>query len=78
MDLLQPKAVIGTNAWGSALYEKAIRGSYVEESVIRDAMRVAKELDQTLYDLARDYGLGKAQKMIGEFGTRDIYVSHIK
>lgn len=75
MDLLQPKAVIGTNAWGGVLYEKALRGNYVEENVIREAMQVAKELDQPIYDLARDYGLGKAQKMIGEFGTKDIYIS---
>ena len=46
MDILKPTAVIGTNAWGSALYEKAMRGS--------------------LYDLARDYGLGKAQKISDE------------
>ena len=24
MDILKPTAVIGTNAWGSALYEKAM------------------------------------------------------
>ena len=31
-------AVIGTNAWGDALYGKMLRGSYVEEDVIRDAV----------------------------------------
>ena len=30
MDILKPTAVIGTNAWGGALYEKAIRGSVVD------------------------------------------------
>ena len=25
------KAVVGTNAWGDALYGKMLRGSYVEE-----------------------------------------------
>ena len=28
-EILTPKAVIGTNAWGGALYDKALRGSYV-------------------------------------------------
>lgn len=75
MDILHPAAVIGTNAWGSPLYSKAVRGSYVEDDVIKEAMKEAKTQDIPLYDLARDYGFGKAQKMIGEFGTSDIYLS---
>ena len=75
MDILKPTAVIGTNAWGSALYEKAMRGSAVEDDVLRDAMEMAQEKDIPIYDLARDYGLGKAQKMIGDFGTDDIIIS---
>ena len=75
MDILKPTAVIGTNAWGSALYEKAMRGNAVGDDVLRDAMDMAQEKDIPLYDLARDYGLGKAQKMIGEFGTDDIIIS---
>ncbi|MBP3807402.1 MAG: aldo/keto reductase [Eubacterium sp.] len=75
MDILKPTAVIGTNAWGSALYEKAMRGSAVGDDVLRDAMKMAQEKDIPLYDLARDYGLGKAQKMIGDFGTDDIIIS---
>ena len=75
MDIMKPIAVIGTNAWGGKLYGKAIRGNYVEDDVIMDAMRVAKECDIPIYDLARDYGLGKAQKMIGNFGTQDIIIS---
>ena len=35
------QAVIGTNAWGSELYGKIIRGSYVEEDVIQEAVRMA-------------------------------------
>ena len=42
---------------------------------VKEAMKTAKEADIPLYDLARDYGLGKAQKMIGEFGTKDIIIS---
>ncbi|MBR3538754.1 MAG: aldo/keto reductase [Eubacterium sp.] len=75
MDIMKPTAVIGTNAWGGKLYGKAMRGSYVEDEVIRNAMKTAKEQDICIYDLARDYGLGKAEKMIGEFGTKDIFLS---
>ena len=75
MDILKPTAVIGTNAWGGSLYGKAVRGSYVEDDIIKEAMKTAKEADIPLYDLARDYGLGKAQKMIGEFGTKDVIIS---
>ena len=38
-------------------------------------MKTAKEKDMLIFDLAQDYGFGKAQKMIGEFGTQDIYIS---
>jgi len=75
MDILKPMAVIGTNAWGSALYEKAMRGSSVDDDMLKDAMNMAQEKDIPIYDLARDYGLGKAQKMIGNFGTDDIIIS---
>ncbi len=75
MDILKPTAVIGTNAWGGALYEKAMRGSAVDDEVLKEAMKMAQEKDIPIYDLARDYGLGKAQKMIGEFGTDDIIIS---
>ena len=75
MDIMKPTAVIGTNAWGGKLYGKAMRGNYVEDEVIRNAMKTAKEQDICIYDLARDYGLGKAEKMIGEFGTKDIFLS---
>lgn len=69
------KAVIGTNSWGSKAYGKILRGSYVGDDVIRDAVKEADALGLTVYDLARDYGLGKAQKMIGEFGTKNIILS---
>lgn len=75
MDIMKPNAVIGTNAWGSALYEKTMRGSAVEDEVLQEAMKTAQEADIPIYDLARDYGLGKAQKMIGDFGTDDIIIS---
>ena len=75
MDILHPAAVIGTNAWGNEAYGKLIRGSYVEESTIRESVELAKEKDLLIFDLAQDYGFGKAQKMIGEFGTDDIILS---
>ena len=34
-------AVIGTNSWGGKLYGKIIRGNYVPENVIKDAMKEA-------------------------------------
>jgi len=75
MDILNPKAIIGCNSWGSALYGKVLRGSSVDISTIRETVRIAKEKKLLIFDLAQDYGLGKAQKMIGEFGTDDIYIS---
>ena len=38
-------------------------------------MELAKEKDLLIFDLAQDYGFGRAQKMIGEFGTEDIILS---
>ena len=75
MNLLDPSAVIGTNSWGGKLYGKAIRGNYVPDDTIREAVAEAERQDISLYDLARDYGLGKAQKMMGEFGTEKVLLS---
>ena len=59
MDIMKPIAVIGTNAWGGKLYGKAIRGNYVEDDVIMDAMRTAKECDIAIYDLAMAFCASK-------------------
>ena len=79
MGNIEAKAVIGTNSWGSRAYGNAVRGSYVEEDIIKDAMREAEDQGLMIYDLARDYGFGKAQKMFGEFmeeaGGDDIIIS---
>ena len=75
MNILNPSAVIGTNSGGGKLYGKARRGNYVSETIIKDAMKEAESQDIGIYDLARDYGFGKAQKMIGEFGTENIIIS---
>ena len=66
MGNIEAKAVIGTNSWGGKAYGKVLRGSYVEDSVIKDAMREAVNQGLMIYDLARDYGLGKAQKVFGD------------
>lgn len=75
MDIRKPLAVIGTNAWGSKAYGKLLRGSSVDKETLQESIRVAKEKDLLLFDLAQDYGFGQAQKMIGEFGTQDILIS---
>ncbi len=75
MDISKPKAVIGTNSWGSEAYGKLIRGSSVDEQTLKESMSLAKEKNLLIFDLAQDYGFGKAQKMIGEFGTKDIIIS---
>ena len=69
------KAVVGTNAWGSAAYEKMLRGSVVDEDTLKAAIKRAVELDLTAFDTAQDYGLGKGQKMIGELCPAEIMVS---
>ena len=79
MGNIEAKAVIGTNSWGGRAYGKALRGSYTPDSVIKDAMREAGDQGLMIYDLARDYGLGRAQKMFGRFaeeiGGDDIIIS---
>lgn len=59
------KCVIGTNSWGSKAYEKAIRGSYVDDTVIEEAVNTALDLGLTVFDTAEDYGFGYAQKLLG-------------
>ena len=75
MDILKPLAVVGTNSWGSAAYGKVLRGESVDIDTIRKCYDRAKEKDLLIFDLAQDYGLGKAQKMIGAFGTDDVIIS---
>jgi len=75
MDIIKPSAVVGTNSWGSAAYGKMLRGESVGVDTIRACFERAKERGLLIFDLAQDYGLGKAQKMIGEFGTEDVIIS---
>lgn len=70
-----PKAVIGTNSWGSAAYEKIIRGSVVDNDTLKEAMRIAVESKLLFVDSARDYGFGKGPKLIGKCCPKDIMIS---
>ena len=60
-----PIAVIGTNSWGSAAYEKIIRGSVVDDDTLKAAMQAAVQSNLLFVDSARDYGFGKGPKLIG-------------
>lgn len=75
MNEVNPKAVIGTNSWGDALYEKALRGSAVDKETIKAAMKMANEMDISVVDSARDYGLGQAPKLIGECCPKEMIIS---
>ena len=54
-----PKAVIGTNSWGSAAYEKIIRGSVVENDTLKEAMKVAERHDMTIAQVAISFVANK-------------------
>lgn len=72
----EPTCVIGTNSWGTRAYERAIRGSYVDESTISQAVDAALARGIDVFDTAEDYGFGYAQRLLGMMGaTRDFSVS---
>lgn len=75
MDIRNPKAIIGTNSWGSSLYGKMVRGTSVDIETIKQSVETAISEDLLFFDLARDYGLGKAQPMLGDIGTKGLYIS---
>ena len=72
---LELKAVIGTNSWGSAIYEKALRGSAVDEDTLKSAIQTAVKCNLLMFDTAQDYGFGKGQKMIGELCPESLMIS---
>ena len=73
--LLHPRAVIGTNSWGSGAYEKAMRGCAVGMDGFRETMDEAKKDGIVIFDTARDYGNGKCPKILGEIATDEICLS---
>ncbi len=75
MEMDNIRAVIGTNSWGSKLYGKLLRGSYVSETVIKEAVEKAKSLGVTVLDTAQDYGLGKCQPIIGRVADEQVMIS---
>ena len=70
-----PIAVIGTNSWGSAAYEKIIRGSVVDNDTLKAAMQAAVQSNLLFVDSARDYGFGKGPKLIGLCCPDEIKIS---
>lgn len=74
-DLKKIKAVVGTNAWGSAAYEKMLRGSAVDKDTLKAAIEEAVKLNLVMFDTAQDYGLGKGQKMIGDLCPSEVMIS---
>lgn len=75
MDIKNPKAVIGTNSWGGAVAARIFRGSSVDDQTLKETIDTAKKKELPIFDLAQVYGLGKAQKKMGAFGTEDIIIS---
>ena len=71
----EPKAVVGTNSWGDALYGKVLRGSYVDPKVIKEAVETAKENEIRIFDTAQDYGLGKGQPLVGRLCGTGTFIS---
>ncbi len=70
-----PRAVIGTNSWGNAAYEKIIRGSVVDNDTLKEAMKAAVKSNILFVDSARDYGFGKGPKLIGMCCPDEIKIS---
>ena len=70
-----PKAVIGTNSWGSAAYEKIIRGSAVDNDTLKEAMKMSVKANLLFVDSARDYGFGKGPKLIGMCCPDEVKIS---
>jgi len=58
------KAVVGTNAWGSKVYGKLLRGSCVDETVINTAVKRAMELGLYVFDTAQDYDTDMSKEMV--------------
>ncbi len=75
MNISNPGAVVGTNSWGSKAYERLVRGSYVDEKTLKKSIKAAKDKGMLIFDFAQDYGLGRAQKMMGRFGCSGIIIS---
>ena len=73
--VIEPRAVAGTNSWGSAAYEKALRGDSVDEGVLKETVNEALGLGLTVFDTAQDYGFGEGQRLIGRLCPPEALIS---
>lgn len=75
MEISDIRAVVGTNAWGSDLYETLLRGNAVSEDTLRECVSKAKDMNLAVFDTAQDYGLGKCQPMMGRLCDKECLIS---
>ena len=68
-------AVIGTNSWGGAIYEKLLRGSSVDKNILKQTAETAAKCELFMFDTASNYGFGKSQKLIGELCPKETEIS---
>ena len=68
-------AVIGTNSWGGAIYEKLLRGSSIDKNILKQTIETAAKCGLFMFDTASNYGFGKSQKLIGELCPKEIEIS---
>jgi len=69
------RAAVGTNSWGSRAYGTILRGSYVPTETLSEAVECAKSERNLAFDVARDYGFGEAEKILGKIGAEGLSVS---
>lgn len=63
-----PPYMLGTWAWGNGINgSKMVFGKSYDKSVLKETFRTACELGLTLFDTAEVYGMGNAERLLGEF-----------
>ena len=72
-DMDNLKAVVGTNAWGKPAYQKALRGSQVDECRRAKAILFAAGTVQQAESILPD-----VQKILGDKPLKYIFVSHME
>lgn len=73
-----PSCMIGTWAWGKGMNgSRMIFGKTYSEAQLKETFRVAHDLGFTLWDTAEVYGMGNAEKILGQCitGKKDVIVS---
>lgn len=69
------KCAVGTMAWGTSLYGRAIQGSSVDEKTLIDTLKEAKNTGMLLIDTAHKYGFGYCERIIGKYGDKSLIIS---